>query len=168
MRSTFDDPFDGELLAEAEEVRLFDFDLVVVDAAAAVEAQSRLERPGVAGPDLDVHQAVAVGDRLDAGGGEEALGAQRTRGLGEGAGRVEVALGEQQLPAHDARAGFDVQGVGPAEDQLALAGQVGIEDVAGFDGDLAEAGAHGHELCGRRKGRGGAGCSHRSPCRHRL
>jgi hypothetical protein len=55
----------GEAATGAEYVAFLDADAAAVLAALAAELDIRLERPGVLGDDLDVDDAVAVGDRED-------------------------------------------------------------------------------------------------------
>ncbi len=92
-----------------------------------------------------------VGHRPDAGFGKVALGAQRALGFGDRTGREPIAFGNQQLPGEDPGARVAVQEIRPAEEPLALARFVEVEDVADMNRDLPDAGALGFEL--RRWGR---------------
>jgi hypothetical protein len=134
-------------LAGAEDVDVLDLEAAGVDPALAAEAEPGLQRPDVAGVDLDVDPvAVVYPHRADHRVVEVAVAAQQPLGLVEHPARVRIAGGEQELVADHPLAGGAVEPVGQPEQHPVLARHLGVEDVADPHLDPVDHRARGLEL----------------------
>ncbi len=146
-------PAERELLAVAEQVLLFQFDAGRVLAALPAEVDARVQRPGVARANLEIHGVPVPGNGTDHRVVQVVVGAQDALRLLHDAVHVRLAGREQELVADPLPARVDVQLVRRAIYPAAFAGHARVEDVARDDLHLADHGARGFQLAAARHAR---------------
>src|SRR6202035_3324149 len=129
---------DVEVLAGAEEVAVREVEAGAADPAGVMEGDPALERPDVAGDDLDVDLALGDAQRPDPGIVEVAGGSQEALGLAQRLDREAVAALEQELALDRRRPGGAMEAIGELEDPGVLALLMGIEDVLVEEVDPAD------------------------------
>jgi hypothetical protein len=135
------DVLDLDVLAEPEEVRVVQAEVVPVDPSRATETEAGAEGPDVPCCDHDVDRVPVVVHGPDLRVVEVAVVPEMTLRLVEHAPRVGVALGEAELAPDHPFVRRHVELVRRTEDRLVLLGVVGVEDRPGVDLDLADDGA---------------------------
>jgi hypothetical protein len=116
------------LLAEPEQVQLFQLDAAGIRAAAAPERDAGIRRPDVAHRDFKVHRAVMTGDGVHRGLADIPPIAEIPFGLLDQSLRDRISGLEQELRLDHRIARVDVQAIGKPVERLVLALRVVIED----------------------------------------
>jgi hypothetical protein len=126
-----------DLLAQAEEVLLFDRHAVVGLPAGAPQVARELCRPGVPGPNHEVDLVLRSRDRLrsDRHRPEDPQSSQVPLGLRDLRGIEHVPLREEELAPDDLRPGGAMNSVGDPTEEVRLGV---LEDVFALDADAPD------------------------------